>query len=319
MTLAVATGAATGALGGASGGHERVAAPGSSAGDAPLAVAAGDIACDPGGPLFNSGAGTRTSCHMGATSEVVLRARPDVVLPLGDTQYEDGSLTKYHASYGPSWGRFKHITRPAIGNHEYGTPGAAGYFDYFNGVGRRTGRAGHRRKGYYSFNLGRWHLVSLNANCHLPQVACSPRSRQARWLRADLRRSRKRCALAYSARPRFSSYQKGRYQPLEDLFKILYNYRVELLLSGDVHNYERFAPQDPSGRLHPRRGVRQFVVGTGGKNLSQFTQGVRPNSEAQNATTFGVLALRLRPRSYSWQFLPEAGGAYTDSGGGRCR
>ena len=139
------------------------------------------------------------------------------------------------------------------------TPGAAGYFDYFNGQGVFGGPAGDRDKGYYSFDVGTWHLVSLNANCQLPEVGCSWDSAQARWLRADLEANGERCVLAYAGRPRFSTNQFGKYQPLTSLFNILYRERVELLLSGDVH-HERFAPQTPGGRASPR-GVRQFVVG----------------------------------------------------------
>ena len=285
----------------------------------PVVVAAGDIACDPADPNFNDAAGRGASCHMRGTSEAALTAQPDLALTLGDSQYEDATVAKYQASYEPTWGRLKSITRPTPGNHEYETPGAVGYFDYFNGPGRRRGPAGDRAKGYYSFDIGRWHLVALNANCQLPEIACSSRSPQARWLRADLRRTRKRCVLAFAGRPRFSSDDAGTYRPLVDLFRILHGHRVELLLAGDSHNYERFAPQDPAGRLDTRRGVRQFVVGTGGKNLSRFNRPLDPNSEAQNATTFGVLALHLHPRSYSWQFVPEPGGHYTDSGARACR
>jgi hypothetical protein len=253
---------------------------------------------------------------MRQTSDLVANARPSAVLTLGDTQYEDGSLASFQASYNPTWGRFKSITRPVIGNHEYGTPDAAGYFDYFNGPGRKTGRAGDRDKGYYSFDLGQWHLVALNANCQLPQVACSTRSRQARWLRADLDRTSKKCVLAYAGRPRFSSDETGKYQPLGDFYRILYNRHADVLISGDSHNYERFAPQDPNGRVD-RRGIRQFVAGTGGKNISKF-ETVHPNSEAR-ATVFGVLFLRLHERSYEWQFLGEPGSGYVDSGRRYCR
>jgi acid phosphatase type 7 len=298
------------------------AASGASAGKRaardPVIVAAGDIACDPADPMFNGGFGRSRNCHMRQTSDLVLAARPSAVLTLGDNQYADGALSKFARSYEPTWGRFKALTHPAIGNHDYAGESSAGYFDYFDGAGHGNGRAGPRGRGYYSFNLGQWHIVSLNANCELSEVACSWKSRQARWLREDLAENRRQCVLAFAGRPRFSSTETGHYQPLRDLFKILYRRGVDVLLSGDSHNYERFAPLDPSGQPSSH-GIRQFVVGTGGKNLSRFKGPILAGSEATSADGFGVLAIQLHPRSYEWQFIPEPGNPFRDAGGRACR
>jgi hypothetical protein len=277
----------------------------------PLIAAAGDIACDPESPFFNRGLGTPEGCHMRQTSDLVLAARPAAVLALGDLQYEAGTPPDFRASYHPTWGRFKDITRPVPGNHEYGHRNGAGYFEYFGAL------AGEEPKGYYSFDVGAWHLIALNSNCTQPGVNCARGFAQERWLRADLARHREACMLAFIHDPLFSSGQEGGHPTVRDLVVALYEAGVEVLLSGSDHDYERFAPQAPDGRLDPARGIRQFVVGTGGRDLQSFKR-VRPNSEVRDAETFGVLTLRLHPRSYDWQFVPEPGRSFRDAGSQAC-
>lgn len=269
----------------------------------PTLVAAGDIACAPGEPR------TAVTCHHADTAGIVARLDPDVVAPLGDLQYPWASLDDLRGSYGPTWGRFKRRTRPAVGNHEYGTPGAAGYFAYF---GRR---AGHPSRGWYSYDLGRWHVVVLNTNCH--EVACGVGSPQQRWLRRDLARHPRRCTLAYGHHPRFSSGAHGPEEAIAPLWRTLQRGGVELYLAGHDHHYERFAPQSPGGRLDRERGVVQFVVGSGGKSRypAPFAQ---PNSRTR-AVTFGVLELTLGARAYAWRFVGEAGERFRDTGRRRCR
>jgi acid phosphatase type 7 len=281
-----------------------------------LAMAAGDIACDPGDAEFNGGQGTATACRQLHTSNLLQDGAPDAVLPLGDLQYGGATLDQFTASYDPSWGRFKDKTHPAAGNHEYGTSGAAGYFDYFNGPGKADGPAGKRTRGYYSHDVGAWHLVALNSECS-KVGGCEPGSAQERWLRQDLQSHPRACTLAYWHHPRFSSGNHGNRESTHGLWQALWEAGAEIVLSGHSHDYERFAPQNPSALHDPAHGIREFVVGTGGRDLKPF-ETLQPNSEVRNAVTFGVLALTLRPGSYQWQFLPAAGGSLTDSGSGTC-
>jgi hypothetical protein len=274
-------------------------------------AAAGDIACDPASSSFNGGSGTATGCHMGATSDLLVGLDPDAVLTLGDNQYENGALAKYQGSYGPSWGRVKGKTKPAPGNHEYLTSGAAGYFGYFGSV------AGDPTKGYYSFDLGTWHLISLNSNCSRAG-GCGVGSPQEEWLRADLASHPTACSLAYWHHPRFSSGEHGSHASMTALWQALQDGGAELVLSGHDHDYERFAPQDADGTLDAAHGIRQFVVGTGGKNHYPITGAIVPHSEVRNDDTFGVLELTLRPSGYDWRFLPEAGKTFSDSGSATC-
>ncbi|HEX3530257.1 MAG TPA: metallophosphoesterase [Thermoanaerobaculia bacterium] len=279
---------------------------------APSAViaAAGDIACDPADANFNGGAGMAAGCHMKATSDLLVGAGYDAVLLLGDNQYEDGALAKYQASYDPSWGRLKAITRPAPGNHEYITPGAAGYYAYFGAA------AGDPAKGWGSFDLGGWHFITLNSNC-AAIGGCGPGSPQEQWLANDLAAHPGVCTLAYWHHPRFSSGPHGSDATFQTLWDDLYAAGADVVLNGHDHIYERFAPQTPAGAADPARGIRQFVVGTGGKNHTSIVQ-VQPNSEVRDAATFGVLELTLYPNGYAWRFRTEAGQTFTDSGIGLC-
>ncbi len=274
-------------------------------------AAAGDIACDPDSSRFNDGNGTKDSCHMKAVAEVIETVNPVAVLSLGDLQYEDGKLWKFQESYDPSWGRFKSITYPAVGNHEYLTSGAKGYFDYFGS------RAGDSSKGYYSYDKGEWHLIALNSNCgKLGRGGCSADGDQEQWLRNDLANNSSKCILAYAHHPRFSSGIHGNNSNLEDLWKALYEYNADLFLSGHDHNYERFAPQTPSGQLDNSRGIRQLVVGTGGKSVRSLKD-TKPNSELRDNNHHGALKLTLHPQSYDWEFISDTG-TIIDSGSDNC-
>jgi hypothetical protein len=231
---------------------------------------------------------------------------PGTVFTLGDNAYESGSDAEYAECYEPSWGRHKARTRPSPGNHEYQTQGATGYFNYFGASAGPTGR------GYYSFNLGNWHIISLNSN-----VSMSAGSTQEQWLRADLAANNSACTLAYWHHPRFSSGSHGSTTSTQPLWQALYDFNAELVLAGHDHNYQRFAPMTAQGAADPVRGIRSFVVGTGGADHYSFGTPIA-NTETYNTDTNGVLKLTLFANSYTWQFIPEAGEAYTDSGMGAC-
>ena len=286
-----------------------LAAPAVRAAD-PVVAAAGDIACDPADADFNGGAGTATRCRQRATSDLLVGAGYDAVLLLGDNQYENGGLAKYQTSFAPTWGRLGPLLRPAPGNHEYLTPGASGYFDYFGAA------AGERSRGYYSYDLGTWHVIVLNSNC-ADVGGCGPGSLQLQWLMDDLAAHPRACTLAYWHQPRFSSGQHGDDPAYDAFWQALYQAGADLVLAGHDHDYERFAPQDPSGQADAAYGIREIVVGTGGRETRPFAT-VRPNSEVRNAQDLGVLWLRLRSDGYDWQFLPAAGGTFTDAGSAGC-
>jgi len=272
----------------------------------PVIAAAGDIAC------ASSTVGS-TTCHQKATSDLLVNAGLANVLVLGDNQYDSGSLSAYNSYYDPTWGRVKSITRPVLGNHENS---GSGYFDYFNGVGKSTGPAGERGKGYYSYDVGAWHLIALNSNCD--RVACGAGSAQEQWLRADLAAHPNSCTLAYFHHARFSSGHDGDNLFMQPIWQALYEAKADIVLSGHSHNYERLAPMDANGNLDRTNGIRQFVIGTGGAFFTGVST-ARPNSEVRQNKTFGVLKLTLHPTSYDWKFVPEAGKTFTDSGSEACR
>jgi calcineurin-like phosphoesterase family protein len=276
----------------------------------PVIAAAGDIACDPSDSSFDEGLGTGSECTQRATSDLLLQGRYAAVLTLGDNQYEDGGYAAYVAGYASSWGRVKSLTRPAPGNHEYHESDAAGYFRYF---GRAAGPIG---RGYYSFNLGKWHLVSLNSNC-TEAGGCDEGSAQVKWLRRDLAAHRATCTLAYWHHPRFSSGRHGSNRSVAPLWKVLYEWRADVVLVGHDHDYERFAPLNPAGGIDAKRGIREFVVGTGGKSHYAF-ESTLIGSQVRDATSFGILALKLKPKGYEWRFVP-ATGSFSDHGSARCR
>jgi calcineurin-like phosphoesterase family protein len=247
-------------------------------------VAAGDIACP-------------RSLTCTDTSTLIDALHPAAVLALGDLQYESGGLDDFRAVYDTTWGRFKSITHPAPGNHEYSTPRAAGYFAYFGGV-----------PSWYSFDLGGWHLISLNSNCR-SVGGCQPGSAEERWLKADLAAHPAKCTLAFWHHPRWSSGLHGTDPGYDAFWDDLANAGAELVLSGHDHDYERFAPD---------RGVRQIVAGTGGRSLYPVLH-KEVGSEVVNDDTYGVLALTLHPSSYQWRFVPARAGGFTDSGQTDCR
>jgi len=274
------------------------APPASSRADGVVLVGAGDIA-------------SCTSDGDEATARV-LDGIEGTVFTLGDHAYEAGTPIEFAACYDPSWGRHKARTRPAPGNHDYLTASASGYFDYFGAA------AGQRGKGYYAYRLGGWHVIVLNSNC-AEVGGCEPGSPQERWLRGELTTRPVACTLAYWHHPRFSSGPNGSDGTVAAFWQALYEHDAEVVLAGHDHLYERFAPQTPSGEPDPTRGIRQFVVGTGGGSQHRIEGPPVANSEVRNDDTFGVLKLTLRPTSYEWQFVPVAGRTFTDTGTGVCR
>jgi calcineurin-like phosphoesterase family protein len=283
----------------------------------PSIAAAGDIACDPGAPDYNGGAGTLSTCRHKYTSDLLVGGGFDAVLTLGDNQYPSGTLAQYLGSYDPTWGRVKQVTFPIPGNHEYADPGASGYFDYFNGAGNTTGRAGTRGHGYYSYGIGEWHVIALNSNCS-KVGGCGQGSPEEQWLRGDLAAHPASCTLAYWHHPRFNSgAQHGNDPAMGAFWKALYDADAELVLNGHEHVYERFAPQDPSANADPGVGIRQFTVGTGGHS-HDGPGAIQANSQVLDYSSFGVLTLELGPTSYEWRFVPEVGSTFTDSGAGVC-
>jgi hypothetical protein len=258
-------------------------------------VAAGDIAtCGSDGQVQTA---------------ALVDAIPGTVAPLGDLAYENGTPQEFASCYEPSWGRFKARTRPTPGNHEYHTPGAAGYFAYWGAT------AGPPGLGYYSYDLGAWHVIVLNSNC--ADVSCAPGSPQEQWLRADLAAHRTACTVAYWHHARFSSGQVGSNSNLQAFWQVLYDAGADLVLTSHAHNYQRWAPLNAARAIDRERGLRQFVVGTGGRFFHSVTPQA-PEQEVVNADTFGVLRLTLKASGYDWQFVPVAGRTFTDSGSGSC-
>jgi uncharacterized protein YjiK len=257
------------------------------------------------------GAGNISGCTYDEdeATATLLDAIPGIVFTLGDNAYEDGTAEEYANCYDPTWGRHKARTRPAAGNHDWDSTGAPGYFDYF-GVA-----AGERDKGYYSYDIGAWHFIVLNSNCS-DVGGCKTSSPQGQWLQADLAANQSVCTLAMDHAPRFSSGDLGNQVALQDFWEILYAAGADIVLSGHDHHYERFAPQDPNGIADPN-GIRQFVVGTGGRGLTVLNA-TQPNSEVRNNETHGVLKLNLHPTGYDWAFVPIAGKTFTDSGSASC-
>jgi acid phosphatase type 7 len=279
----------------------------------PAVVAAGNIACDATSPYFNAGAGTPTRCHQVATGKLLTGA--SAVLALGSNQYCCGSLASYKAAFEPSWGAAKAITHPVPGTREYVGSQADGYFDYFNGPGVAAGAAGLRGLGYYSFDVGSWHLIALNSNC--TKVSCAAGSQQERWLRADLAAHPSSCTLAFSHAPRFSTGKPKGSISMKPLWQALWDGGADVVLSAYARDYERFALQAPSGSLDPTFGIRQFVVGTGGYGLGALGP-LKGHSEVRQNTAFGVLELTLHATGYDWRFIPEVAGSFADSGSGAC-
>ena len=270
--------------------------PGRGFGVAAVLLAGGDIAaCDRDGDS--------------QTAALLDSLGGDVVAPLGDLVQDMGTEAEFTNCYDPTWGRAKARTRPAVGNHEYETAGATPYFNYFGSV------AGVPGAGWYSYDLGTWHVVVLNSNCS--QVACTAGSPQANWLSADLAANPRACTLAYWHHPYFnSSTIVGWAGYMSPLWKILDNAGADLVLNGHSHTYERFGPQHSNGTAAPD-GMREIISGTGGYDHHPIGA-LDTNSEVHDNTTFGVLKLTLRQAAYDWEFVPVAGGTFTDSGSTAC-
>jgi hypothetical protein len=264
--------------------------------------AAGDIAACKSGLPQESGA-ARTAAIIAAGMAADTDA---VVLTLGDNTYPVGLLREYVNCYHPTWGQFKARTYPSPGNHEYYTPNAVGYYAYFGDA------AGPGRRGFYSFTVGSWQVISLNSNL-------KPQEHQAQiaWLKEELARSRAKCTLAYWHHPVYSSGGHGSDKRMQDAFAVLHAAGADLVLASHDHNYERFAPQDAEGNEDAERGIRQFVVGTGGARLTPI--GFRKfNSEVSDNSTHGVLRLSLKEAGYEWEFIPVENDGFSDRGAALC-
>jgi len=262
----------------------------------PVLVGAGDIA--------------RCGVYGAEATAKLLDAIPGTVFTAGDNAYEKGSPDEYRRCYDPTWGRHKARTRPAPGNHDYRTRGAAGYFDYFGKV------TGARGEGWYSYDVGAWHVVVLNSNC--AAVGCSADSAQVKWLAADLEASSAKCTLAYWHHPRWGSGSRRPEFGVQAFWEVLYAKGAELVVNGHDHFYERIAPIDPKGAPDPARGIRQITAGTGGASLYTFRKPPPPITEVRDDKTFGVLKLSLKPDGYDWQFVGVPGSSFADSGSAAC-
>lgn len=263
-------------------------------------------------PVILIGAGDIGVCGSDAdeqTAAIVDRFPQAAIFTAGDNAYGSGTMAEFRSCFDPSWGRHKDRIRPSPGNHDYVEPDAAAYYEYFGAA------AGEPGKGYYSYDLGDWHIVALNSLCG-EVGGCGIGSPQEQWLRADLAASNQRCSFAYMHYPRWSSGLAGGRGTVSGLFRALVDYGVEVLVSGDDHDYERFAPQNGDGQADPN-GVRQFVAGTGGA-LQRVFSTPQPNSEVRNTATFGVLKFTLLPDRYSWEFIPVDGQTFSDTGEENC-
>lgn len=330
----------------------------------------GDIACEPDTPE-NTANPAAVKCGapglggfvaQAATARQIQDMQPDAVALVGDEQYQVGKLSDFVNSFDTTYGPFKPLHRPAPGNHEYypytkhgdNEPGqnGAGYFGYYNGLDvngdiRKQGQAGEYNKGWYSYDLGGWHIVSLNAECNSDAFGhnCDPTSgllaEQTRWLEQDLAANRSRCTLAYWHQPVFTAIgdhataaDKAHYASDEGAaaatwWKLLYDHGADLVMAGHEHVYARFQPLDAEGKVDPERGLTQFIVGTGGEDLQPLLTG-RALTEAHVVTAqdkaYGVLKLVLRPDGYDWAYQPvsaDSGASpavldYRDTGTGRC-
>ena len=256
-------------------------------------------------PATLVGAGDIANCTEGAARTAELLDRIDgTVFTTGDNAYPSGAWSEFQACYEPTWGRNRHRTRPTPGNHDYHTENGAPYYRYF---GDRAGPAG---LGYYSYTLGAWHVIALNS-----EIEVGAGSRQEQWLRADLAANPARCTAVYWHRALYSSGPHGGDATMRDVWRTLHEHSVDLVIVGHDHLYERFAPQDATGRLDRARGIRQFVVGTGGASVYPV-QATRPNSEL-TASVLGVLAFTLDADRYQWRFV-SVDGSFHDQGTEAC-
>jgi len=261
-------------------------------------------------PIVLVGAGDIANCDLAGGAGAMATARvldrtPGTVFTMGDHAYPEGAAKSFRDCYDKSWGRHKARTRPSPGNHDYLASKAAAYYDYFGD------QAGPDRRGYYSYNLGAWHIVSLNSF-----IATDKKSPQLKWLREDLTENKTACTLAYWHVPLFSSGAHGSNIKMYEAWKILQEFGADVVVNGHDHDYERFAPQDAGGKADPR-GIREFVVGTGGGGVYEFKR-VRPNSDARFFKAYGVIKFTLGADEYSWEFIQASGDAFKDSGTAKC-
>ncbi len=242
------------------------------------------------------GAGDIGDCSMTGPEQTakLLDAIPGTIFTAGDNVQGVGLASEYRDCFAPSWGRHFDRIRPSPGNHDYLAPGASGYFNYF------ASRAGPLNRGYYSYNIGSWHVVSLNSN-----VAVDASSPQMQWLRNDLTVNRSPCIVAYWHHPLFDASLRDSEARMRDIWKTLFEFNAEIVINGHLHQYARLGPVDPDGRPN-QNGIRQFIVGTGGATLGGLK------------ITWGVLKLTLRSRAFDWVFVPVAGESFTDSGSATC-
>jgi fibronectin type 3 domain-containing protein len=271
----------------------------------------------PGDPVLIGAGDIAGSWTQDSDTAALIQANPGAaVFTLGDNAYNAGAANEFFPYYDQTWGTFKDRTRPAAGNHDYGTANAQGYFDYFNGVGVNTGPAGPRPDGYYSYDLGSWHIVVLNSECEpgtglWSAGGCAVGSPQYNWLVNDLNTATTNNIIAMWHKPRVTS--SGSQAHMQPLYQVLYDHGAELVLAGHFHNYERFQPLDGNLAIDTTYGIRNITVGTGGNSLAGFGSTVT-GSVVRNNSTWGVLKLTLHPSSYDWQFIPIAGQSFTDSG-----
>ncbi|MEA2488156.1 MAG: hypothetical protein QOF16_1810 [Actinomycetota bacterium] len=302
-------------------------APGT--GGDPVIAAAGDISCDPLDPEFNGGAGMNGDCQDRSVAALMTGQNLAAVLPLGDDQYDCSPLAAFQQAYDKTWGRFKSISRPVVGNHEFGTEAeysgqphttcdsssahpANGYYSYWGSA------AGDATKGYYSYDIGSWHLIALNSTCGQgANVGCAAGSPQEQWLKADLAAHSTFCTLAYWHIPSFTSGSVGNNSSYTAFWNDLYNAKADVIVNAHAHVYERFAPQNPSEQADPN-GIREFIAGTGGADHHLQLGTVQPTSQVRDTSTYGVLELTLHPTGYDWRFVPNTSQGFTDSGSGSC-
>ena len=249
-----------------------------------------------------------------ATAQLIEQI-PGSVFALGDLAYDDGSTANFRNCYDTTWGKFKNRTKPALGNHEYHEATASAYFQYWGDA------AGPLGKGYYSYDIGAWHVVVLNTNCYAKGLGgCATGSPQETWLKQDLQEHASECIVAYGHHALYSSgisIKHAVHTELRPLWQDLYAAHADLVLAGHEHSYERFAPQDPNGQRDEKNGIREIVAGTGGKSHDLLGIPMK-NSEVRNWNTYGVLKLALSPTKYDWEFIPAQGKSFRDSGSAAC-
>jgi hypothetical protein len=301
---------------------------------APVIAAVGDIACSPTSGSFNKGKGTNSGCQQNAVAALLKGRTIAAFLPLGDEQYQVGALSAFKASYHKAFGSYLAISQPVPGNHEYLTSGASGYYSYFGA------RAHKSSKGTYSFNIGSWHVIAINAPA-CSGASCGPNSALAKWVSADVKKNAaSKCTLAYWHEPVWSLGAHPTYAPIAPVWNVLQKAGVDVVLTGHDHNYQRFAPLGQAkynlsaGTVVPptmarTTGMRQFIVGTGGEGNYAWSshvpvatsRAVEVKATNPNHGVFGVLLVSLNKGSYSWRFVQArttGAKAFSDSGTTAC-